>query len=331
MTAAFFLFQNINLSAEFGVRMNGAGFAKNLTTFNLSSLDTTEQSTNVVACLSIIQSFTEHFNTGNNSFFTFVGQTDNFNFVAGFQLASFNSTSRNSTTSGNSEHVFNRHKERKVCFTFRSRNIAVNSIHKLKNGLISFIVDIIGCFQSCQSRTLYNRDIVAREAVLGKQFTDFHLNQLKKLRIVNLVNLIHENNDIRHANLTGKQDVFTGLRHGAVSCRNNQDCAVHLSSTGNHVLNIVSMSGAVNMSVVAIFGFIFNVSSVDCDTTCFFFWSLIDHVIGHKFGIALHSQGLGDRGSKGGFAMVNVTNGPNVNMGLVSFKFCFCHSSIFLP
>ena len=60
-----------------------------------------------------------------------------------------------------------------------------------------------------------------------------------------------EYNDGRYANLTGKQDVFAGLGHRAVSCGNNEDSAVHLSSTGDHVLNVVSMSWAVNVSVVS--------------------------------------------------------------------------------
>ena len=32
--------------------------------------------------------------------------------------------------------------------------------------------------------------------------SDFHLNQLEKLGVINLINLIHKYNDIRYANLT---------------------------------------------------------------------------------------------------------------------------------
>ena len=125
--------------------------------------------------------------------------------------------------------------------------------------------------------------------------------------------------------------MLTGLGHGAVSCGNNQDSAVHLSSTGDHVLNIVSMSGAVNMGVVTLVSLVLHVGGVDCDSARLLFGGLIDHVVGHKFGITLHRQGLGDGGGKGGLAMVNVTNGTNVNMGFGTFKFLFCHSSFFLP
>ena len=80
------------------------------------------------------------------------------------------------------------------------------------------------------------------------------------------------------------------LRHGAVSSRNNQDSAVHLSSTGDHVLNIVSMSGAVNVSIVTFVGLILNVSGIDGDTTLSLFGSLIDHIISFVLGLAFHSQ-----------------------------------------
>ena len=60
--------------------------------------------------------------------------------------------------------------------------------------------------------------------------------------------------------LTGeKQNVLTGLGHGAVSRGNNQNSAVHLSSAGNHVLDVVGMAGAVNMSIVTGLGVILNV------------------------------------------------------------------------
>ena len=42
----------------------------------------------------------------------------------------------------------------------------------------------------------------------------------------------------------------SGLRHRAVRRGHDQDRAVHLSSAGDHVLNIVGVAGAVNVRVV---------------------------------------------------------------------------------
>ncbi len=73
--------------------------------------------------------------------------------------------------------------------------------------------------------------------------------------------------------------MLTGLGHRAVSSSNNQDSAVHLSSTGDHVLHVVSVAGAVNVSVVTLGGLVLNVSGVDGDTTRSLFRSLIDVVV----------------------------------------------------
>ena len=49
MTAAFLLGQNVYLTNKLGVGLYRAGLAENLTSFDISLLDTTEQSTDVVA------------------------------------------------------------------------------------------------------------------------------------------------------------------------------------------------------------------------------------------------------------------------------------------
>ena len=101
-------------------------------------------------------------------------------------------------------------------------DISVKRGHEAANGRVGRIVDVLAvALQSLQRRTLDNRDVVAGELIAGEQVTDFHLNQFEQLRIVNLVDLVHENNDIGNANLTGKQDVLTVLGHGAVGGRND--------------------------------------------------------------------------------------------------------------
>ena len=85
------------------------------------------------------------------------------------------------------------------------------------------------------------------------------------------------------------------------------------------------MAGAVNVSIVTFVGLILNVSGVDGDAAFSLFGSLIDHVICFEFGIALHSERLGDSRSKRGFTVVNVTNGTNVYVGFGSFEFFLCH------
>jgi ATP-dependent Lon protease len=51
--------------------------------------------------LDAFEEYAKHFNTSNNSFSWFIHQTDNLNFIANFNLPSFNSTSSNCTTTCN--------------------------------------------------------------------------------------------------------------------------------------------------------------------------------------------------------------------------------------
>ena len=66
------------------------------------------------------------------------------------------------------------------------------------------------------------------------------------------------------------------LSHNTVSSSYYEDSTIHLSSTSDHVLNVVSMSWAVNVCIVSVICLILNVSCRNCDTTLSLFWSLID-------------------------------------------------------
>ena len=89
-----------------------------------------------------------------------------------------------------------------------------------------------------------------------------HFNEVNELFIsfADHVHLVEEYNDRRNANLACKKDVFFCLRHRTVCCSNDENRSVHLSSTGNHVLYVVSVAWAVYVCIVAVCCFILNVS-----------------------------------------------------------------------
>ena len=76
-----------------------------------------------------------------------------------------------------------------------------------------------------------------------------------------------------HADLAGQQDVLAGLRHRAVRGAHHQDRAVHLRRTGDHVLHVVGVAGAVNVRVVALVALVFDVCGVDRDPALLLFRS----------------------------------------------------------
>ena len=141
--------------------------------------------------------------------------------------------------------------------------------------------------------------------------------------------------------------MLLGLSHGAVGSSDNEDCAVHLCSAGDHVLDIVSVARAVNVRIVtaldlivvlaglivvadAVIGLILNVSSVDGNAALALFRCLIDGRIVGVLSIAKESKVLGDSSSQRGLAMVDMTDGADVDMGLILNEFLLSHENILL-
>ena len=222
-------------------------------------------------------------------------------------------TSYNSTATGDREYVFDWHQERLVDNTYWIWNVGIQSFNQFTNGSGAHFV-VVFAFQSHTSRTDDDRSVVTWEVVSAQQIAHFHLNQFQQLSVVYQVSLVQENHDVRNANLTGQQDVLTGLWHRTISGRTNQDSAVHLSSTGDHVLHIVSVTWAVNVSVVTNVRVVFNVRSVDRDTTSFFFWRAVDFIEVNDCRTENFGANTGQSCSQRGFTMVNVTDSANVDV-----------------
>ena len=159
--------------------------------------------------------------------------------------------------------------------TWRQSEYSINSIHQFIDSLHPFFFTS----QSTSSRTFDDWSIVTVKSIESQKFTNFHFNQFKQFRIVNHVNFVHEHNDLRNTYLASKKDVLTCLRHWTISSSYNKDSTVHLCSTSDHVLNIVSVTWTVNVCIVTVSRLILNVSSIDGDTTFFFFRSSINFII----------------------------------------------------
>jgi len=100
-----------------------------------------------------------------------------------------------------------------------------------------------------------------------------------------------------------------------------------LRGAGDHVFDVVSMAGAVNVGVVAVGGFVFDVGGGDGDATGFFFGGGVDLVVGFGFTTKFFRLDDGQRRGQRCFAMVYVADGADVDVGFIAFKFCFGHGS----
>ena len=221
MAAALFLGQHVHLADEVGVRMNRAGLGQHLAALDLVALHAAKQQADVVARFRQIQQLAEHLNARHNHLTRLVHQTHDLHRVAQLHHAALHTARRNRAAAGDGEHVLNRHQERLVRRTLRSRNVVVHRVHQLEDALRLLGVANVGAavlhvLQSLQRAALDDRNLVAREVILAQQLADLHLHQLQQLRIVHHVRLVQEHHDVGHAYLTGQQNVLTGLRHRAV-------------------------------------------------------------------------------------------------------------------
>ena len=77
------------------------------------------------------------------------------------------------------------------------------------------------------------------------------------------------------------------LGHGAVGGGDHEDGPVHLGGAGDHVLDVVGVTGAVDVGVVAVGRLVLDVGDGDGDAALALLGSVVDRVEGAELGPAL--------------------------------------------
>jgi hypothetical protein len=94
--------------------------------------------------------------------------------------------------------------------------------------------------------------------------------------------------------------VLTGLGHLTIRRGDDNDGAVHVGSTCNHVLDVIGVTRAVDVRVVAVVGRVLDVGGRNSDTTLSLFGRLVDGAILEELCVALFCLSLGDGCCEGG-------------------------------
>ena len=326
VTATFFLLEDVDLSLEVSVWSYRTWLAENHTTLNLVLIDTTEEKTNVITSLTLIEELTEHLNTCYNSQLV-SAKTEELNLITDVNDTCLDTASSNCTTTCDREDILDWHKEWLIESTWRELNPLITSSHKFHN----LILPLSNTIECTESRTEDEWSLIL-ETILRKKITHIHLNELEHFLILNLVALVNKYNETWNVYLTIEEDVLTSLWHRTISSSNYDDSTIHLSSTSNHVLYIVSVARTVNVCIVTVSSLILYVSSIDSDTTLLLFWSVVDLV--ERLNLIcvtsyLFSKYLGDCGSKSSLTVVNVADSTDVDMRFGSLESFFCHNIMF--
>src|SRR3989344_805268 len=123
--------------------------------------------------------------------------------------------------------------------------------------------------------------------------------------------------------------MLASLGHNTVSSGDYQNRAIHLGRAGNHIFDIVGVTGSVNVSVETLVRFIFIVRKSDGNTALSLFRRVVNLVNAAKLNVvSFKVKHVKNSRRQGSFSVVYVDNGTNVPLRLGSVK-SFLH--IFLP
>jgi len=228
--------------------------AQHLSALDLLTLGSTQQTPAVVTRTTLVEDLAEHLNARDDRGGRVV-DTDDFDGLAGFDDALLDTPGGDRATPSDREHILDRHQERLVQLSHGLRDVGVQRGGELEDLLLVGLV----AFQRLQRGADHEGDVVPREVIFGEQLAYLDLDELQELLVVDHVRLVQEHHDVRHTHLAGKQNVLARLGHGAVSCGDHQDRAVHLRGAGDHVLDVVGVTGAVHVRVVTVLRLVLDV------------------------------------------------------------------------
>ncbi|EKD30051.1 MAG: hypothetical protein ACD_78C00170G0001, partial [uncultured bacterium (gcode 4)] len=314
MSSTFIFCKYVYFGSKLRMWLDRSWFCKNLSSFNLLSFNTSKKKTSVISSLTLVKKLVEHLDSSNSSSLS-ISNSNDFDSITYFDNSLFDLTSNNRTSTFDGEYILNRHDEWLVKSSFWDWYVFLDSFEKFENSLRSpCFIHIFWEIKSDFSRTTDNRKCISRKFVLSKKFTDFHFNEIKHFCIIYHITLIHKYHDVWNTYLTSKKDVLTSLCHRSVSCSNDKNRSIHLSSTSNHVFYIIGMSWTVNVGIMTSSCCILDVSSINSNTTCLFFWSCIDFIESSNISSELFCKNDRDSCGSGSLTMIYVSDGTNIYM-----------------
>ena len=271
MTSTLFLGEDVGGALEVGVRGYRTRCNNNLATLYVFTLGTAKKKTTVLAGPCLVELLVEHLDTGHGRLLS-GANTHNLDIRVDLQRATLSTAGHNGSTTSNREDVLHGHQERLVLVADGVWNAVVHGGHELHDLVTPGGVS----FESLEAGHANNRSVVAVEALAGEQLANLDLDELEDFLVVDHVGLVQRDEQVRNTHLLGEQNVLTGLCHRTVSGGNHEDCTVHLCGTGDHVLDVVGVTGGVNVCIVTLVGLILHVGDVDGDTALTLFRSRVD-------------------------------------------------------
>ena len=248
------------------------------------------QAADVVAGAALVEQLLEHLDAGDDDL---AGRLDpdQLDLVADLDDAALDAAGRDRPPALDPEDVLDRHEERLVDRPLGGRDVGVDRVHQLLDRGVGRVGRVVGRLEGLEGAAPDDRQVVAREVVLGQELADLELDEVEELGVVDHVDLVEEDDDVGDLDLAGEQDVLAGLGHRPVGRGDDEDRAVHLGGAGDHVLDVVGVARAVDVGVVAGVGLVLDVGDRDGDPALALLGRVVDRVEGAVLGLTLQVRG----------------------------------------
>ncbi len=263
LPASFFFLQEVDLGGEALAESLGAGLGDDHASVGVLPGDSSDQQTHVVACLSSVELFPEGLDARDGRPRGGRSVAHQLDFIADFDLSLLDRASDDGASAFDVIGRLDGHQERLVDVSLWHGDVVVHDAEQLFDFGLSDVRVFV--FETAESRAADELGVLAIESVFVEDVFDVHLDDFEHLLISHQVAFVDEHDDVLDADLSAEQDVLAGLRHGSVGGRHDQDASVHLGRTGDHVLDVVFVAGAVHMAVVSLFGHILDGRGADGD------------------------------------------------------------------
>lgn len=317
-TTSFLFGEDIEVTLHISENLLGSWLRDDLSSLDVISADTSQEETNVISSLTVVEGLFEGFDTGDSGLDGLLSHSENFDFLTDLQLSSVDGSGDDGSSSWNLERSFDGEEEWLIEISGWWLDVVVHDSEKFFDFLDSEIR--VGAIQGAESGSENDFGVFSIVVVFAEEFSNFHFDKFVDFWVWSLVALVDENDDVGDSYLSAEEDMFSGLGHRSIGGGDKKNACIHLGSTSNHVLDVIDMAWTVDVSVVTCFCLVLDGGCVDSDTSGLFFWCLIDLVVIDELREFFLSENLGDGSSQGSFSVIDMSNSSNVQMDLISLE-----------
>ena len=273
--------QGVHLRLEPGVWRHRPRRDDDMTAHDLAALDAAKQHGCVVAGHRLVGRLVERLDARHHRR-AGCPQTDDLDGPAHADHALLDFTGHDSAAAADGHDVLDRHEERPIQHPHGVRYIPIDRVEQLHHRLHPSLL----AGERPGRRDPHYRDLATQIPVLREQLAHLELDEVEQLGVVDGVGLVERDHDVGHPHLTREHDVLTRLGHGAIAGSDDQDGAIDLGRTGDHVLHVVGVAGHVDVRVVACRRLVLDVGDVDRDATGALLGGAVDLIECHELGHA---------------------------------------------